>query len=108
MGSQATGVTFRNGHPVVPSDVRREYAHVEGTFSLVERDPLSADLDVCHLVGSYAECVTYRDALQAHHSGMGDLRDFDIVPHFDFEDVTSGPTVSAETNNNNMHGKGGR
>lgn len=86
MARVATGVSFRNGHPVVPSDIRREYAHVEGTFSLVERDPLLAGHDVCHLVGSYAECVTYRDALQSHHSGMGDLRDFDIVPHFDFND----------------------
>lgn len=86
MSRSVTGVTFRNGRPVVPEDVRREYASCEGVFTLVERDPVF-DRDVEHLVGSYAECLTYRDAMAAHHESFGEFRDFDIVPRFDFENV---------------------
>lgn len=82
MTRNVTGVTFRGGRPVVDPDVRREFASVEGDFVLVERDPLMT-CDVHHLVGTYAECVTYRDAMSAHHDAMGDPRDFDIVPYFD-------------------------
>lgn len=80
--TSSSGVTFRGGRPVVPVEVRQEYRHVEGEFALVERDPV-LDNDVTHLIGTYAECVTYRDAMVQHHVSMGESRDFDIVPWFD-------------------------
>ena len=84
MTRHVSGVTFRNGHVVVDLEVRQEFAHVEGEFMLVERDQM-LDNDVPHLVGTYAECVTYRDALVAHHEAMSDPREFDIEPYFSLD-----------------------